>query len=195
MAVRDGDWKLVLGEQRAQQMRVWTEPLDKLRRAADLQPAARSVRARPAQLEHLLRLDDQPRLHAVRDAGAGGGADRRLREVPAAPETGVVQPRRGDAAGDRPTTSRAAGRPARARVDGDAVAEKVRAFYERHPYPPPVDSLDDYRRLWQDRQRRRADFHLSWPGARLPRGSRRSWSPAAGRRRRPSTRCAGPRRA
>ena len=31
MAVRNGDWKFVLGEQRAQQMRVWMEPLDKLR--------------------------------------------------------------------------------------------------------------------------------------------------------------------
>ena len=31
MAVRNGDWKLVLGEQRANQMRVWMEPLDKLR--------------------------------------------------------------------------------------------------------------------------------------------------------------------
>jgi len=31
MAVRVGDWKLVLGEQRAEQMRVWMEPLDKLR--------------------------------------------------------------------------------------------------------------------------------------------------------------------
>jgi arylsulfatase A-like enzyme len=31
MAVRVGDWKLVLGEQRANQLRVWMEPLDKLR--------------------------------------------------------------------------------------------------------------------------------------------------------------------
>jgi arylsulfatase len=31
MAVRNGDWKFVLGEQRAQQMRVWMEPLNKLR--------------------------------------------------------------------------------------------------------------------------------------------------------------------
>jgi arylsulfatase len=31
MAIRVGDWKLVVGEQRAQQMRVWMEPLDKLR--------------------------------------------------------------------------------------------------------------------------------------------------------------------
>ena len=44
------------------------------------------------------------------------------------------------------------------------VAEKVRDFYERYPYPRPVDSLDKYQRLWQDRQRRRADYHLFWPG-------------------------------
>jgi arylsulfatase A-like enzyme len=31
MAVRHNDWKFVLGEQRAQQMRVWMEPLNKLR--------------------------------------------------------------------------------------------------------------------------------------------------------------------
>src|SRR3954470_10846511 len=48
-------------------------------------------------------------------------------------------------------------------VDGGVVAQKVQAFYERHPYPPPVDSLEKYRLLWQDRQRRRADFHLAWP--------------------------------
>jgi len=43
------------------------------------------------------------------------------------------------------------------------VAEEVRDFYDRYPYPPPVDSLEKYRRLWQDRQRRRADYHLFWP--------------------------------
>jgi SAM-dependent methyltransferase len=44
------------------------------------------------------------------------------------------------------------------------VADDVRDFYERYPYPPPVDSLEKYQRQWQDRQRRRADFHLFWPG-------------------------------
>jgi SAM-dependent methyltransferase len=48
-------------------------------------------------------------------------------------------------------------------ADGDVVTEKVRAFYERHPYPPPVESLETYRLLWQDLQRRRADFHVAWP--------------------------------
>jgi len=44
-----------------------------------------------------------------------------------------------------------------------AVAEGVRDFYDRYPYPRPVESLDKYRRLWQDRNRRRADYHLYWP--------------------------------
>jgi SAM-dependent methyltransferase len=44
------------------------------------------------------------------------------------------------------------------------VAEEVRDFYDRYPYPRPVDNLDQYRRLWQDRQRRLADYHLMWPG-------------------------------
>jgi len=43
------------------------------------------------------------------------------------------------------------------------VAEEVRDFYDRYPYPRPIDSLEKYRRLWQDRQRRRADYHLFWP--------------------------------
>src|SRR5712675_2514228 len=43
------------------------------------------------------------------------------------------------------------------------VAEEVRDFYDRYPYPRPIARLDKYRRLWQDPQRRRADFHLFWP--------------------------------
>jgi len=49
------------------------------------------------------------------------------------------------------------------KADAVRVGEDVRAFYERHPYPPPVDSLEKYRRLGQDRQKRRADYHLFWP--------------------------------
>jgi SAM-dependent methyltransferase len=40
----------------------------------------------------------------------------------------------------------------------------VQEFYERYPYPRPLESLEAYRQRWQDPQRRRADFHLSWPG-------------------------------
>jgi SAM-dependent methyltransferase len=43
------------------------------------------------------------------------------------------------------------------------VAEEVRDFYDHYPYPPPISNLEKYQRLWQDQQRRRADFHLFWP--------------------------------
>jgi len=43
------------------------------------------------------------------------------------------------------------------------IAAAVQQFYEAHPYPRPVDSLENYRRLWQDRPRRRAEYHLLWP--------------------------------
>src|ERR1700676_5125515 len=44
------------------------------------------------------------------------------------------------------------------------VADEVRDFYDRYPYPPPINNLEKYQRVWQDRERRRADFHLFWPG-------------------------------
>jgi SAM-dependent methyltransferase len=47
-------------------------------------------------------------------------------------------------------------------MDVERVAREVSAFYERHPYPPPVDDLEAYRTLWTD-DRRRADAHLFWP--------------------------------
>lgn len=43
------------------------------------------------------------------------------------------------------------------------AAPDVRSFYERHPYPPPIDSLDKYAAVWRDGQLRRADFRLFWP--------------------------------
>jgi SAM-dependent methyltransferase len=43
-----------------------------------------------------------------------------------------------------------------------SIAAHVSEFYERHPYPPPVDDLDAYRWSWDDR-RRRAESHLFWP--------------------------------
>jgi SAM-dependent methyltransferase len=41
---------------------------------------------------------------------------------------------------------------------------EVQDFYQRYPYPPPIDSLEKYRRLGQDRQKRRVDYHHFWPG-------------------------------
>jgi 2-polyprenyl-3-methyl-5-hydroxy-6-metoxy-1,4-benzoquinol methylase len=43
------------------------------------------------------------------------------------------------------------------------IAAAVERFYDRYPYPPPEKDLDEYRLLWQDQERRRADYHLYWP--------------------------------
>ena len=44
------------------------------------------------------------------------------------------------------------------------VAERSGTSTIAIPYPRPIDSLEKYRRHWQDQQRRRADYHLFWPG-------------------------------
>jgi 2-polyprenyl-3-methyl-5-hydroxy-6-metoxy-1,4-benzoquinol methylase len=49
------------------------------------------------------------------------------------------------------------------RNEPDRAQQAVQAFYDAHPYPPPVEDLESYRRRWQDEGRRRADFHLYWP--------------------------------
>jgi len=48
-------------------------------------------------------------------------------------------------------------------VDETPVADRVRLFYEQHPYPPPIGDLASYARAWRDPARRRADHHLHWP--------------------------------
>jgi SAM-dependent methyltransferase len=40
---------------------------------------------------------------------------------------------------------------------------EVRAFYERHPYPPPLRDLDRHRELYRNPDRRRALSLLAWP--------------------------------
>jgi SAM-dependent methyltransferase len=44
-------------------------------------------------------------------------------------------------------------------------ADEVEAFYDDHPYPPPVASLDRYRESWSDPDRLRDEYHLMWPKA------------------------------
>jgi SAM-dependent methyltransferase len=46
---------------------------------------------------------------------------------------------------------------------GAATSEGVRDFYERMPYPAPFTSLDEHRDLYENPERRRAQFHLMWP--------------------------------
>jgi SAM-dependent methyltransferase len=45
------------------------------------------------------------------------------------------------------------------------ISEQVQDFYDRYPYPPTVESLEQYRRVWQDPQKRRAEYHLLWPSS------------------------------
>jgi SAM-dependent methyltransferase len=46
------------------------------------------------------------------------------------------------------------------------VVDEVRDFYDRYPYPPPVENLDSYRQLWLEPPKRRADYHLFWPSTK-----------------------------
>lgn len=43
------------------------------------------------------------------------------------------------------------------------TVDPIRAFYNAHPYPPPVAELERAREQWRDPNRKRADFHLYWP--------------------------------
>src|SRR6516164_2896856 len=47
--------------------------------------------------------------------------------------------------------------------DTSAPAAEVRAFYDRHPYPAPIDNLDRHRELYRNPDRRRAESLLLWP--------------------------------
>src|SRR6266481_862340 len=51
-------------------------------------------------------------------------------------------------------------------------AEEVRAFYDSHPYPAPIDSLDRHRELYRNPDRRRALSFLLWPTEK-PRANRK----------------------
>ncbi|MBT5275961.1 class I SAM-dependent methyltransferase [Ilumatobacter sp.] len=41
--------------------------------------------------------------------------------------------------------------------------DSVSRFYDEHPYPPPIDDLDAYRRAWSDGSRRRIEHFRLWP--------------------------------
>jgi SAM-dependent methyltransferase len=45
----------------------------------------------------------------------------------------------------------------------DDFSDPIEAFYNRHPYPPPVTNLDRARDEWRDPDRGRAEYHVVWP--------------------------------
>lgn len=48
-------------------------------------------------------------------------------------------------------------------VPATVAAATIRAFYERHPYPGPLNTLDGSRAEFNDRQARICEHHLFWP--------------------------------
>ena len=100
MAVRVGDYKFHLAVQRANTMRAWAEPFVKLRL-----PHILNLRRDPFERAEFnsntywdWMVDHVPQMYLMQAVVAS--ADRGLQEVPAAPETGLVQPRRGAGTGD-----------------------------------------------------------------------------------------------
>ena len=144
--------------------------------AQDHQPAFRSVRACRRDRHELRPVEDRPHLPAR--AGAG------VRRASTSPRSRTSRRARRSAASRsircwRSSRRRAPAEGKRRQADWhythatagsqnrlparDDVATTVKDFYERYPYPRPIDDLDNYRRRWQDPNRRRADFHLFWP--------------------------------
>ena len=95
LAIRMQDWKVVLMEQRAKTLACWFEPFVHLRA-----PKMFNLRRDPFE-----RADENSNTYwdwvishvyiVYAMQAVGGAADRELQEVPAAPEAGFVQPRRG----------------------------------------------------------------------------------------------------
>ena len=46
---------------------------------------------------------------------------------------------------------------------GANIANTVKEFYEKHPYPPPVENLDAYSKLWSNPNRQRTELNLYCP--------------------------------
>jgi SAM-dependent methyltransferase len=46
--------------------------------------------------------------------------------------------------------------------------DPISAFYDRHPYPPPVEDLADGAARWHDGARRRVEHHRIWPTVPMP---------------------------
>ena len=80
----------------------------------------------------------------------------RLREVPPDGETG-------SAAGCRVGVLGSDGRTRERPSYAADVVDEIAAFYDAHPYPPPVDDLDGEAEAWADGLRRRVEHTRLWP--------------------------------
>jgi hypothetical protein len=48
-------------------------------------------------------------------------------------------------------------------VSSEDAVDAVRDFYDKHPYPAPIDNLDRHRDIYRSSERRRTVSHLLWP--------------------------------
>ena len=205
VGLRYDNWKIVFQEQRSEGFDVWQDPFTPLRfpklfnlrsdpfergrhRSASATPSGESTarscscRRRSTSAKYISTFKEFPPSQKV----GSFSLDQVLDSLTAAQHQRQVTRRRSLAAQrTRRPAARCGCRPGRGGSGQD--------FYERYPYPPPIDDLDNYRRRWQDRNRRRADFHLFWPDKPYTEDAHDPRSPAAARRRRPSTPRAVPR--
>ena len=175
VGLRYDNWKIVFQEQRSHGFDVWQDPFTPLRL-----PKIFNLRADPFESadkvgHELWPVANRPGVPARAGAGVRRQVHQHVQGVPAEPEgrqllarPGAEQPHIG--IDQRQVTRGARGLTAERPEDrqpesaaGRDAAAAVQDFYERYPYPRPVDDLDNYRRRWQDPNRRRADFHLCWP--------------------------------
>ena len=203
VGLRYSDWKVVFQEQRSEGFDVWQDPFTPLRLPKIINLRTDPFESGRADRHRLRQVENRPHVPARAGAGvrrastsARSRSFRRARRSAASRSIRCWKAQGGK--NQREVNARDSRRSARPplrpvalrRRDDDGVAAEVQDFYERYPYPRPVVDLEDYRRRWQDRGRRRADFHLFWPDKPY-REDQRSSLPAAEPRRRPSTRCAG----
>ena len=155
--LRFDNWKFVFLEQRAAgTLRVWAEPFTELRC-----PKIFNLRTDPFERADITSNTyyDWMLTHAyLRRAGP----DVRRpdapdpRGVPGATGTGLVQHRQGDREAEGSSRQLLS-------VATNVTDDPVAAFYERHPYPPPVGDLESLAVRARDGRAQRAAHHTIWP--------------------------------
>ena len=92
VAARYDDWKVVFLENRGAGLRRLARAVRRAARAAALQPAPRSLREGPAQLEHLQRLVPRPSVCDRAHPGSGREVPHDHEGIPAEPVARLLQP-------------------------------------------------------------------------------------------------------
>ena len=174
VGLRYDNWKIVFQEQRSHGFDVWQDPFTPLR-----VPKVFNLRSDPFERADKIAMNygqwriDRVFLLVPAQEYVGKYIST-FKEFPPSQKVGsfsldqvlekpdVGRPAESDAAGTPTDPPAKAAQPAHLLL-GERRGGGGGDFYERYPYPPPIETLDNYRQRWQDRNRRRADFHLFWP--------------------------------